>query len=404
MPVFDKPRISLCMIVRDEEDYIGPCLESVKHLVDEVIVVDTGSQDQAIEIAESYGAKVYHHPWEDDFAKHRNQSISYAKGDWILIMDADEVLAQRDIHKIKDLLCSAKAEGFMFTLRNYEVDPNLANITLNPDDYKEGLGYPGFIARDLIRLFKNDPEIRFSGKVHETVTESFRHSGKTYHKTDIPIHHYGKVRKDRVLQKQKRYLSLGEARLKENPFDPIAYKGLADQCLELEMPDKALKVLDQGVGLFPNMLELRFSRGLALDRLGRAEEAKKEYQWVLERRPGHLGACHNLGQIYFGEHLFDKTIELLNRGIDLGLGHPAVYFLLGRGYDAAGNQEKALQYFDCVLEVQPDFPDVHCHKAVIFLNNNQYEAALSALEKEIATGGQPDLCLQHTGESEPGAK
>lgn len=380
-------RISLCMITRDEEYFLSQCLNSVKTLVDEIIIVDTGSTDRTVDIAVSYGAKIYHHAWEGDFSKHRNQSISYAGGDWILIMDADEVIATRDFDKIRAILAQIEADGVMFTLRNYENNYNIANLTMNPNDYEEGKGYPGFIPSDLIRLFKNDPDIYFTGKVHETVTESFQKSKKIVYNTGIPIHHYGKVRNDRVSRKQEIYLKLGEDKILENPEDPIAYKGLADQYLELGMPYDALELLNRGVALFPEIVELHFNRGLALDRLRRANEAKKEYLWVLERKPDHLGACHNLGHIYFRENQFNKTIDVLNGAIASGVMHPAVFVLLGRAYDAVGEPEKALTSFDRALEIQPNCPDVNCYKAVIFLNRNMYEAALNALGMEIEVDG-----------------
>ena len=375
------------MIVKDEEAFLGRCLDSIKALVDEIIVVDTGSIDRTVDIAGSYGAKIYHHAWEGDFSKHRNQSISYAGGDWILIMDADEVIAARDLAKIRSILAQIEADGFMFTLRNYESDYNIANLTMNPNDYEEGKGYPGFIPSDLIRLFKNDPAIYFAGKVHETVTESFQQTKKIVYNTGIPVHHYGKVRNDRISRKQKIYLKLGEDKVMENPEDSIAYKGLSDQYLELGMPEKALEVLNQSVALFPEMVQLRFNRGLALDRLNRPDEARNEYLWVIERKPDHLGACHNLGQIFFNENQIDKTIGVLNQGISLGLMHPAVFVLLGRAYNAVGKCDMALTSFDHALEIQPDCPDVNCHKAVIFLNRKMYEPALNALEREIEIGG-----------------
>ena len=85
-------KISACMMVKNEEEMLPRCLNSIKHLIDELIVVDTGSTDKTIEIAESFGAKIYHHPWENNFSKHRNQSLGYATGDWILLVDADEEL------------------------------------------------------------------------------------------------------------------------------------------------------------------------------------------------------------------------------------------------------------------------------------------------------------------------
>lgn len=85
--------ISACMMVRDEEKNLGRCLESIKDFVDEIIVVDTGSKDKTIEIAQKYGAKIFEHPWQNDFSLHRNQSIGYASCEWLLIIDADEQLS-----------------------------------------------------------------------------------------------------------------------------------------------------------------------------------------------------------------------------------------------------------------------------------------------------------------------
>lgn len=379
-------KISLCMITKNEEDFLARCLNSVKDLAAEIIIVDTGSTDRTVDIAQSYGAKVYHHLWEDDYSKHRNQSISYAACDWILMLDADEVIAKRDLDKIRSVICSIKADGFKFTLRNYD-SQLFSNSTLNPNDYEEGKGLLGFIPVDLIRLFKNDPGIFFSGKVHETVSQSFKKSGKTAYSTGIPIHHYGKLRNDRVRRKQELYLELGKKRLMENPHDRVAYRGLAEQYLELEMPHKALEVLNRGCEVFPETVELRFNRGLALDRLNRPDKARVEYLWVLERKPDHAGACHNLAQIYFIENQFAQTIEIIRRGIHLGLKFPALYFLLGRTLDAVGSWEEALMFFDRALEFQPDYPNVNCHKAVVYLNRNMHDAAIKALEREIEISG-----------------
>ena len=380
-------KISLCMITRNEEEFLSKCLTSVQELVHEIIIVDTGSTDRTIEIAESFGARIYEHAWENDFSKHRNQSISYATGDWILIMDADEVIATRDLDRIKGVLDTVRADGFFFTLRNYESTSNLANLTLNPGDYTEGVGFPGYISSDLIRLFRNDPLIYFTDQVHETVTQSIEQSKKTTFNTGIPIHHYGKVRGDRVKRKQGSYLALGMKRLDENPSDPMAYKGLSDQLLELGLPEEALDIADRGLAVFPDMLDLHFNRGLSLDRLDRHNEAEKEYLWVITRQSDHLGACHNLGQIYFRRDQFEKVIRLLNPGIEKGLKHPAVFFLLGQAYSATGDGRKALENFERVRDLQPDYPDVNCHIAVIFLNNHQYNEALKALEREIESGG-----------------
>lgn len=100
--------LSLCMIVRNEEQNLSECLDSVKNVVDEIIVIDTGSTDETVGIAESYGAQVEHFPWCDDFSKARNESIKYASGDWILWLDADERLLPESIPVLQDLLRPVK--------------------------------------------------------------------------------------------------------------------------------------------------------------------------------------------------------------------------------------------------------------------------------------------------------
>ena len=91
--------ISLCMIVKDEQDVLKRCLESVKNIVDEIIIVDTGSTDNTIEIAKEYTHKIYHLKWENDFAKARNYSLSKATKDYILWLDADDYLDNESINR-----------------------------------------------------------------------------------------------------------------------------------------------------------------------------------------------------------------------------------------------------------------------------------------------------------------
>ncbi len=86
------PTLSLCMIVKNEEKHLARCLSSVKDVADEIVIVDTGSTDKTIEIAESFSAKIFHFDWVNDFSAARNFALSKCTGDWILYLDADEEL------------------------------------------------------------------------------------------------------------------------------------------------------------------------------------------------------------------------------------------------------------------------------------------------------------------------
>jgi glycosyltransferase involved in cell wall biosynthesis len=92
-----RPKISLCMIVKNEERYLDNCLKSVKDVVDEIVIVDTGSEDRTVEIAKNYTDKVYFHPWKNSFSEARNHYLKYAAGDWIFQIDADEELVREDV-------------------------------------------------------------------------------------------------------------------------------------------------------------------------------------------------------------------------------------------------------------------------------------------------------------------
>lgn len=172
-PQGGRPTVSLCMMVKNEEKRLAAALRSAAPWVDEIIVVDTGSTDRTVEIAREFGAKIYHHPWEYNFSKHRNQSISYATGDWLLILDADEELDQETAPLIKEMVKAPReVSGFLFELYN-AVAPGGETFILHPRMFRNNIGFhyeghvhnrpilPGAIARTKVKLrhygYNEDP-------------------------------------------------------------------------------------------------------------------------------------------------------------------------------------------------------------------------------------------------------
>jgi glycosyltransferase involved in cell wall biosynthesis len=149
------------------------CLESVRGRVDEIVVADTGSTDSSVEVAKVFGAKVVAIPWENDFAKARNLSLAEVTSDWVLMLDADECLDPEAEATLPRLLADAAVAGYQVTIRNYV--RSLANkiwdrsAKPNFSTYAPAARYPAFIDHENVRLFRRDPEIYFSGRVHETV-------------------------------------------------------------------------------------------------------------------------------------------------------------------------------------------------------------------------------------------
>lgn len=216
-------KLSACMIVKNEEAMLERCLTSIKHIVDEIIIVDTGSMDKTVEIAASFNAKTYHHPWEHDFSKHRNQSLNYATGDWLFVIDADEELDSSGITKkeLKRMLCHADKDVKAFIINVLEKN-NQDQIT-------------NTIKR--ARFFKNDSDIQYSGIVHNT--PEFKGNTKNL---DLNLFHYGyALPEEQMQEKFKRTSLLLHRKLEQHPDDYSAFFYLSQLCMQMGNEDKAIE-------------------------------------------------------------------------------------------------------------------------------------------------------------------
>ena len=144
--------LTLCTIVKNEEATLSRTLDSVKGVVDEIVVVDTGSGDRTREIARGCGARVYDFEWCDDFAAARNECLKHAQGDWILVLDADEVLVPQIVPQIKQAIASDRL--LLINLIRQEIGASQSPYSL------------------VSRLFRNRPDIRFSRPYHAMVDDS----------------------------------------------------------------------------------------------------------------------------------------------------------------------------------------------------------------------------------------
>ncbi|MDG1050774.1 MAG: glycosyltransferase [Planctomycetota bacterium] len=212
-----RPRISLCMIAKNEEALIAGCLRSVRGVAHEVIVVDTGSTDRTVAIAEAEGARVVHFRWCDDFAKARNAGVELATGTHILILDADERLAP---NMGESLLEAARSPQLLLgCLPLY----NAKEVDADPAEVMSGAKQLGALAF-VPRLFKNLPEMRFSRRVHETLTDGFnqlhaRGLGATA-TVGAALIHYGDAPSHRTkLERDQRNTRLLRLCLEDDPGD-----------------------------------------------------------------------------------------------------------------------------------------------------------------------------------------
>lgn len=193
------PTITACIISKNEESLLPQCLSSISDWVDEIIIVDTGSTDRTIAIAKQYGAKVYTHLWQNDFSLHRNQSISYATGDWILIIDCDEKISS-DMSKFKDRLAMIPDNVAALVVRVRERGENQSASWLG------------------VRFFRRSSGVHYKGIVHNKVSYNGLCAA-----TDVEMEHYGySLDKDKMAAKRYRTESLLLERLAKDQKDHAA--------------------------------------------------------------------------------------------------------------------------------------------------------------------------------------
>jgi tetratricopeptide (TPR) repeat protein len=301
--------VSLCMIVKNEIRHLARCLRSAKPVVDEMIVVDTGSNDETKDIARVFGALVYEFSWSNDFSKARNFSLSQASGDWILVLDADEALSEKDFENFKRVLGASQNRPVAYRIqtRNYTNQANAVGFRSNRGEYPEEEGL-GWHPTDKVRLFTNDPRIRFAYPVHELVEPSLQKLKTTIRDCPVAVHHYGTLSDKNTLEKTKIYQKLGRekvrldskspAALKElavetaqighfcealniwqqfvklQPRSPEAYLNMGAICWNLERYSDAISYSEKALKLDPFLKEARFNMAYSMLLLGRAEEAR----------------------------------------------------------------------------------------------------------------------------------
>lgn len=233
------PLVSLCMIIKDEAGNLPRCLASCRELIDEAVIVDTGSQDGSKEIARNLGAKVFEFTWCNDFSAARNYSLVQARGDWVLVLDADEELSAGASGIIRPKLDNQAIEGFLLTMVNYQGE--CAN-----EDYETYL-YP--------KIFRHRPEYRFTRPLHEQLSGLPEDLSGLMPLPGVKVFHYGYLRNVQTAKaKVRRNLQIIEAEIGKNP-DCFNNFNLAMEYARANMPEKALQAAENARKMLnPNAL------------------------------------------------------------------------------------------------------------------------------------------------------
>ncbi|MEC0172693.1 tetratricopeptide repeat-containing glycosyltransferase family 2 protein [Paenibacillus graminis] len=408
-------RISLCMIVKNEADNLPQCLKSVRGVADEIIVVDTGSTDSSVQIARSYGARIVDFPWNGDFAAARNAGLKVARGQWILVLDADEELDQGSAGEL--LLCAEhmEYEAFFLRIHNHKgTSCSSETITVNP----------------ILRMFRNRPAYRFSGIIHEQIASVIVREtpAAAMHLSTVVIHHYGYA--DGVVAKKdkiRRNVDLLKEQLKHSPGDAFHHFNMAVEYMRLGEYDHALEHIhislehvepdtsyvhllhkyeirclavkgdvqgalaacERGIALFPDYADLYHIKGVLLLQAAAWIEAKEALRQALEigvSPPGYhtesgfgtyatlslLGQlCQEIGEDYEAAAFYTKAARL----------HPEPWPLIARlvrALKCSGRESELNGWLE--LHV-PSAAAEYRKLAVLLLNEGCYRAAAERLAK-----------------------
>ncbi len=274
-----EPRISLCMIVKDEEAFLDRCLESAKGVADETIVVDTGSTDSSPDIARRHGAKILIHHWQNDFSEARNVALEAASRDWVLVLDADEELPDDTRARIKDIVKTSNADGFELVVRSSMPETDILKF----EDVK------------IVRLFRNKKEFRYVMPIHEQIRPSIEKNGGVVKAADLIIEHHG--------------YSGGMAQGKGN------------------RAQRNLGILSNAVSSSPRDPYLHYQLGVTLMSMGRRDEAYNELKSVLlleyaSMGPGVLERFYmKLAQLALEKDRNEEAIQYARKSIEYNPGN-----------------------------------------------------------------------------------
>lgn len=314
-------RLSVALIVRNEAEHLAGCLEGASAFADEICVVDTGSTDATISIAERQGVEPVSFPWCDDFAAARNRSLELCRFPWIFVIDADERVAPEDVPVLRALVEEPPARGYRFVTRNYTNNAAVSEFRRCPPDDAHGRGFAGWFPSAKVRLFPNRPDVRFEGAVHELVNGALERVGIPILTSDIPIHHYAEERSaERLQAKRLLYLELGQRKAAQDPHDAKARIELGRQYAELGRYAEAAASYREALRAAPRDPEALRELGTALHLLGRNEEAEKALRLATKLDGEQAEAWRNLGVVLTKREAWDEALACFERARTLDPG------------------------------------------------------------------------------------
>ena len=410
------PTLSACMIVKNEEKLLPKCLNSIKDVVDEIIIVDTGSTDRTVEIAESYGAKVYHHPWTGNFSEARNHSLKYGTCDWLLIIDADEELEKDDVPALREALRNKECNTIFFLV--------LSEL-------------PTGISKNASQRIVRRGKGRYEGIVHNQLVCE----GKAL-VTQIRLYHCGyNLDREQMKKKHKRTESLLKQQISEDPDnvyalsnlvriyrcqqkwddavrtaedalkrDPKSKNELAYQMilcdmtyslLEIEQAEKAEKIGTRLVTEYPDNMDGQFYMGNICLTICDYERAIRHYMkhirlseqdsqslskftaLIIDSYESQAQSWNNVGSCYVHLDQFDKAATAFRKAITHDDKNFMYYENLARVFSTQGKKSEAREVLEEALNLDVASSSTYHLLSNICRSQGEIDEAIKQIRKAL---------------------
>jgi len=392
------------MIVRDEEKNLPACLESVKDLVDEIVIADTGSKDGTIEVAKRYGARCISIPWENDFAAARNRSLEEVHSDWVLWMDADEQLDDNAKAALPRLMAARGIDGYMVPIFNYlqSLDFKIWDLPtqVNKTGFVPAGAYPAYVEHINTRLFRRQPEIYFVGCIHESVWARLRDTRKVIRRADFVIHHFGicptpetRVRKNLL------YRQLLQKKVQDMPNDAQAYLelGLSEMDVTRDF-QAALQYFAAACRLNPRLGTAWVYHGLVLRSLGCPVEALEVLRHAKSISGHSADLSEGLGDAYYDLQDFHAARRCYKRALSYRKPWPAIESKLGLTEVRLQRTRPGLARLRAAVKEAPWDGDIHDRLIQACCWLNRLEEAANAADHKLAVAPRdPQSFLRAAG-------
>lgn len=370
-------QLSFCIIVKNEEQNLSRCLSSVQNLVDEMIVLDTGSSDRTIEIATAFGAEVQSFNWCNDFSAARNESLKYAQGDWVLVLDADEVLVPEIVPVLKRAI--EQDEYLAFNLIRQEVGAAQSPYSL------------------ISRLFRRHPEIWFTRPYHAMIDDQVitllqrEPHWKIGSISEVAILHEG-YQADVIAGRDKvnKARSIMEGFLATHPNDPYVCSKLGALYVQIGETSKGVELLERGLATVEDAAteyELHYHLGSLYSELNAIDKAAQHYQEAIQQPilpKLKLGAINNLASLLKDCGDLQTAQLLFEQALAIDSTFAITHCNLGATLKAMGQFTSAIEHYKRAIALNPNYAEAYQNLGVVLLKLGRVPESLAAFRTAIA--------------------